>query len=231
MENKHRQRQTDWPLLGHSIRLSWYASASSWSNLLAFSIFRSRSRICCILRTYTWLGVGVGVGRILLTLYTFKSKTRRDKISHVSNSNNNKTTTQQNTFGNRRWSLLSYTWSQITLCEEGTAYCSILLCPCGSWSLVSCRLLHCMTAREKSDRRSREMRLLGLVCIWWLGWSTMLFTEYEPELCTRWIGKHGQHTNVSTLNFHYTFIYRFKVLNCSIGMVNRLMTLLTRVHR
>ena len=129
MENKHRQRQTDWPLLGHSIRLSWYASASSWSNLLAFSILRSRSRIYCILRTYTWLGVGVGVGRMLLTLYTFKSKTRRDKISHVSNSNNNKTTTQQNTFGNRRWSLLSYTWSQITLCEEGTAYvpyCSVL---------------------------------------------------------------------------------------------------------
>ena len=148
MKNKHRQTDLCWALSfmvlsspwRYSFWLSWYASFSSWSNLLAFSILRSRSRIYCILRTYTWLGVGVGVGRILLTLYTFKSKTRRDKISHVSNSNNNKTTTQQNTFGNRRWSLLSYTWSQITLCEEGTAYvpyCSVLaghgaLFPAGS---------------------------------------------------------------------------------------------------
>ena len=137
------------------------------------------------------------------TLYTFKSKTRRDKISHVSNIKTAITTTQQqhnnNTTTTQQQQQQQQQHNKTHLVTDGGVYCHILghksplwgensiccilLCPCGSCSLVS-RLLHCKTARENSERRSQEMRLLGLVCIWWLGWSTMLFTEYELRLCT-----------------------------------------------
>ena len=66
---------------------------------------------------------------------------------------------------------------------------SILLCPCGSSSLVSRLLLHCMTVGEEPGDETSGSG--GHMMVGMDNKRLTLLTEYESELCTCSTGKHG----------------------------------------
>ena len=81
---------------------------------------------------------------------------------------------------------------------------SILLCPCGSSSLVSRLLLHCMTAGEEPGDETSGSG--GHMMVGMDNKRLMLLTDYESDLCT-----------CPTVWFHpYMLLFSFRKLFCDL---------------